>query len=91
MKVLRDAKNQKAFAFTTLMMMISGFTVIPYITIYNTINGGLTVQQIPYVYLLGGAATLFTARWIGKLTDSLGKVQCSFFGSTLRLVQSLRC
>ena len=74
MQVLHDANHQKAFAFTALMM-IAGFTVIPYITIYTTINGGLTVQQVPYVYLLGGAATLFTARWIGRLTDSMGKVK----------------
>jgi predicted MFS family arabinose efflux permease len=73
-EVLRDANHQKAFAFTALMM-VAGFTVIPYITIYTTTNGGLTIQQVPYVYLLGGAATLFTARWIGKLTDSVGKAK----------------
>ena len=71
-EVLRDANHQKAFAFTALMM-IAAFTVIPYITIYTTTNGGLTMQQVPYVYLLGGAVTLFTARLIGKLTDSVGK------------------
>ena len=74
LQVLRDKNHQKAFAFTALMM-IAGFTVIPYITIYTTINGGLTVQQVPYVYLLGGATTLFTARWIGRLTDSVGKAK----------------
>ena len=74
LQVLRDKNHQKAFAFTALMM-IAGFTVIPYITIYTTINGGLTVKQVPYVYLLGGAATLFTARWIGRLTDSIGKAK----------------
>ena len=73
-QVLRDTNHQKAFAFTALMM-VAGFTVIPYITIYTTINGGLTVQQVPYVYLLGGAATLFTTRWVGRLTDSVGKAK----------------
>ncbi len=73
-QVLKDPNHQKAFLFTALMM-VAGFTVIPYITIYTTINGGLTVQQVPYVYLLGGAATLFTSRWIGRLTDSVGKAK----------------
>ena len=73
-EVLRDTNHQKALAFTA-MMMIAGFTVIPYIAIYTTANGGLTTQQVPYVYLLGGAATLFTSRWIGKLTDSVGKAK----------------
>ena len=73
-EVVGDANHQKAFAFTALLMF-AGFTVIPYITIYTTINGGLTLQQVPYVYLLGGAATLVTARWIGRLTDSVGKAK----------------
>ena len=73
-EVLRDPNHQKAFLFTALMMF-AGFTVIPYITIYTTTNGGLTVQQVPYVYLLGGAATLVTTRWVGWLTDSAGKAK----------------
>ena len=74
LQVVKDPNHQKAFALTALMM-IAGFTVIPYITIYTTINGGLTVQQVPYVYLMGGAATLFTARLIGRLTDTIGKAK----------------
>ena len=72
--VLQDKNHQKAFAFTALLMF-AGFTVIPYITIYLTVNGGFTTQQVPYVYLCGGAATLVTARWIGGWTDSLGKAR----------------
>ncbi len=70
--VVSDPNHQKAFAFSALLMF-AGFTVIPYITIYITANGGLTAQQIPYIYLCGGAATLITARWVGKMTDKLGK------------------
>ena len=73
-EVLRDTNHQKAFLLTALMM-IAGFTVIPYITIYTTANGGLTIQQVPYVYLLGGAATLISTRWVGRLTDSAGKAK----------------
>jgi predicted MFS family arabinose efflux permease len=71
-KVLSDSNHQKAFLFSALLMF-AGFTVIPYITIYTTTNGGLTNAQVPYIYLCGGAATLLTARWVGRLTDQLGK------------------
>ena len=54
-------------------MMVAGFTAILHITIYMTINGGLTVQQMPCVYLLGGAAILFTTRWVGRLPDFGGQ------------------
>ena len=72
--VLQDRNHQKAFVFTALLMG-AGFTLFPYIAIYLTANAGFTVQQVPFVYLCGGAATLFTARWIGRLSDSAGKAK----------------
>ncbi len=71
-EVLRDRNHLKAFCFSALLMF-SGFTVIPYITIFMQANVGLQAQQIPYVYLCGGVATLITARWFGGLADSWGK------------------
>ena len=65
--------HQMALLFTFLMMFV-GFVVIPYITLYTTSNGGLSTQQIPTIYLVGGVATLITARWIGRATDVRGKV-----------------
>jgi predicted MFS family arabinose efflux permease len=80
--VLADRNHHKAFAFSSLLMF-AGFTTIPYITIYMTSNAGLSTQQVPYIYLCGGAATLLTARWFGRMTDRLGKVQ------TFRLLAAL--
>jgi predicted MFS family arabinose efflux permease len=71
--VLVDRNHLKAFGLTALLMF-SGFTVIPYITLYMTANAGLTTAQIPYIYLCGGVVTLFSARWIGRQTDRRGKV-----------------
>ena len=88
MAVISDSNHQKAFAFTALLML-AGFTVIPYISIYTTTNGGLTLQQLPYVYLLGGAATLVTARWIGRLTDSVGKAKMFYIMATFAMLPIL--
>jgi predicted MFS family arabinose efflux permease len=73
LQALHDVNHLKAFAFTALLMF-GGFTVIPYITLYMTTNGGFTPQQIPYIYLCGGATTLVTTRFFGRLTDQRGKV-----------------
>jgi predicted MFS family arabinose efflux permease len=73
LSTLRDRDHQTALLFTFLMMVV-GFVVIPYITMYTTSNGGLSPQQIPTIYLVGGIATLLTARWIGRATDQRGKV-----------------
>ncbi len=87
-QVLREPNHLRAFAFSALLMF-SGFTVIPYITIYNTANAGMTVTQIPYIYLIGGAATLLSARWIGKWTDQFGKVPVFRFAALLAAISML--
>ncbi|OGS98653.1 MAG: MFS transporter [Gallionellales bacterium RIFCSPLOWO2_12_FULL_59_22] len=70
--VLSDPNHLRALLFSALLIF-SGFTVIPYITIYAVGNVGIAQQDIPYIYLFGGAATLITARRIGRLADLRGK------------------
>jgi predicted MFS family arabinose efflux permease len=72
--VLRDANHLRALLFSALIIF-SGFTVIPYITIYGVGNVGITQHDIPFIYLAGGAATLVTARLIGHWADLHGKVR----------------
>ena len=72
--VLRDANHLRALLFSALIIF-SGFTVIPYITIYAVGNVGITQQEIPWIYLVGGAATLFSARLIGHWADLRGKIK----------------
>jgi len=72
--VLSEPNHQRAFAFSALLMF-TGFTIIPFITIYMQTNVGIRQDQVPYIYLWGGAATLVTARVFGRLTDRVGKVR----------------
>lgn len=67
-----DRNHQRAFVFSALLMF-TGFTVIPYITIYMQTNVGMHAEQIPLIYLCGGVATLLSARVVGRLADSWGK------------------
>ncbi len=73
-QVLADVNHLKAFGVSGLMMFAS-FTVIPYITIYLQSNAGMQTQQVPWIYLCGGVATLLSARYFGRLTDRVGKVK----------------
>jgi len=72
--VLRDPNHLRALLFSALIIF-SGFTVIPYITIYAVSNVGIAQQDIPYIYLFGGAATLISARRIGHWADLRGKAR----------------
>lgn len=71
--VLGDANHRRALLFSALLIF-SGFTVIPYITVYAVGNVGIPQQDIPIIYLAGGAATLISARLIGRWADRRGKV-----------------
>jgi predicted MFS family arabinose efflux permease len=72
--VLRDANHLRALLFSA-MIIFSGFTVIPYLTLYAVRNVGISQHDIPFVYLAGGAATLITARRIGHWADLRGKIK----------------
>jgi predicted MFS family arabinose efflux permease len=72
--VLSEGNHYKAFALSALMML-GGFTVVPYIAINLQYGVGLRQDQIFQVYLLGGIGALLLARWFGRLTDRWGKVK----------------
>jgi predicted MFS family arabinose efflux permease len=72
--VLGDTNHLRALLFSALTIFC-GFTVIPYITLYAVHNIGISQQQIPLIYLVGGAATLVTARLIGRYADINGKAR----------------
>ena len=69
---LADANHRRAL-FMSAAMMFAGFSIIPYITIYTQANHVLLPSEIPYIYLCGGIVTFFSSRWIGGLTDRVGK------------------
>jgi predicted MFS family arabinose efflux permease len=72
--VLREANHLRALAFIALIML-SGFMVIPYITIYSVANVGIRQEDLYLIYFAGGCATFFTSRLIGRLADRRGKVR----------------
>ncbi len=72
--VAKEPSHLAGFAFIALLMM-AGFTVIPYIPLYLTSNVGMTESFITLVYLCGGAATFFTSQLIGRMSDKHGKLK----------------
>ena len=72
-RILIAPQNIKAFVFMALIMM-TGFSVIPYIALYLTSNVGISNSYISLIYLCGGVATLMSSRFIGHMSDKHGKV-----------------
>ncbi len=71
-RVLANGNHLRAFLLVA-MLMFAGFSVIPYLAPYMVQNVGLKESQLAILYFFGGAATLFSARWIGRQVDLHGK------------------
>jgi len=67
-------QHLRAFFFMALIML-TGFSVIPYIALYLTSNVGVENSYISLIYLCGGIATLMSSRLIGHMSDRYGKVK----------------
>lgn len=56
----------------TVFIIVGQFMVIPYISPYLVRNLSFSEQQLPLLYLFGGAASIFTMPLVGKATDKFG-------------------
>jgi predicted MFS family arabinose efflux permease len=70
---LTRANHLNAFALI-VALMVGSFAVFPYLSAYLVANVGMSEQQLPLVYVAGGALTLFAAPVVGRLADRYGKL-----------------
>jgi MFS transporter, DHA1 family, inner membrane transport protein len=68
-------KNQLRALFLMFLLMLGQFSVIPFISPYMVFNLGFREDQLPYIYLTGGACSIVTLPLIGKLADKYGKAR----------------
>lgn len=71
--VFTSKRTGLALLFSGVMMM-GHFLIIPFITSYMEFNMGYSKGVIPIVYMVGGAASLVAAIYLGRLSDKVGKL-----------------
>jgi predicted MFS family arabinose efflux permease len=70
--VLSHPNHVRAYVLM-VSLVLSTFCIAPYLATYLVANVGRAESELAYVYLCGGAATLFTTTPVGWLSDRLGK------------------
>ena len=73
-EVFSNTNHLWAFSLMVILMF-SGFSIIPYIATYMSKNVGVSDAELSLVYLFGGAATLLSSRIFGRLADKHGKLK----------------
>jgi MFS transporter, DHA1 family, inner membrane transport protein len=81
----QDANQLRAIALSAVVIF-GHFSIIPLLNPYLTHNVGMSETAIPYIYLLGGAVTIITARLVGQLADRRGKYPIFAWAAVLFLV-----
>ncbi len=71
--VFVEPTHLRAYLLMTALVL-STFMIVPYLASYLVSNTGRSQEELPYVYLCGGLATLVTMTFFGWLSDRLGKL-----------------
>jgi len=74
-------RDRNAWMGLILMMaaVMGHFMVIPFLSPYLLGNVGLAEKHLFLVYMVGGAVTIFTGPFVGKLADKYGRFRVFIF------------
>ena len=73
-EIARD-RNLQAALLLMFTVILGNFLVIPFISKYMVGNVGFETEQLKYIYLTGGLASMISAPIVGRLSDKLGKAK----------------
>ncbi|MNK07818.1 Purine efflux pump PbuE [compost metagenome] len=82
---IADNSNQRKALFFMFCVMFGHFSLIPFFSPSLVANVGLTESQLPLIYMVGGAFTIFTSPLIGRLADKFGKQKVFFAGALITI------
>ncbi len=88
LNIIADKNYRKAYACTGLLV-IGGFLVMPYASIFLVHNVGIPEKQLSVIYMVAGLTTIITGPLVGKLSDKFGKYKIFVIGSALVMLMIL--
>lgn len=83
--IFKNNNYLKGFAVTTLLAT-GGFMLMPFGAAFSVNNLGITLEQLPLVYMVTGVFTIFMGPIAGKLSDRIGKFKIFTIGSFIAIV-----
>lgn len=75
----------KAFAATTLLAT-GGFMLMPFASAFSVYNLGISLEQLPFLYMVTGVFSMISGPLIGKFSDQIGKYNIFVIGSLITMV-----
>jgi predicted MFS family arabinose efflux permease len=85
---LTDRRHTLSF-ISVLFLATGGFMLMPFSSAFTVGNLGISLHDLPIIYLVTGIATIFIGPLVGKAADSFGKLRVFFFGTAVMIVMVL--
>jgi predicted MFS family arabinose efflux permease len=67
----------------TMLLATGGFMLMPFGSTFTVNNLGVSLQKLPWIYMITGAVTFVAGPLLGKLSDAIGKYQVFCIGSVV--------
>ena len=77
-----------AFA-TTGLLVTGGYMLMPFGSVFTVNNLGISLADLPTIYLVSGIFTIFTGPLVGRAADAFGKYPTFIFGCALTILMVL--
>lgn len=84
-KTISTSLYVKAFAATTLLAT-GGFMLMPFASAFSVYNLGISLEQLPFLYMVTGVFSMISGPLIGKFSDQIGKYNIFVIGSLITMV-----
>src|SRR4029079_13519059 len=72
----------------TMLLATGGFMLMPFGSDFTVNNLGISLKQLPWVFMATGIVAMIAGPMVGKVADSLGKYRTFCLGS---LVSGVMC
>ena len=74
---------------SVLFLATGGFMLMPFSSAFTVNNLGISLHDLPIIYLVTGIATIFVGPVVGKIADTFGKLRVFYVGTALTIVMVL--
>lgn len=71
---------------TTAFLSLGGFMIMPFASAFTVNNMGISVHNLPLIYMITGLCAMITGPLVGRASDYFGKMPVFLFGTLLSMV-----